>query len=85
LPEFIKVDVSACELGDSIHLSDLKLPEGVELVELTHDNDQTIANLTLIEEAPIETAAPVAAGEVPATEVKEKEPVAAAKPAKGKD
>jgi large subunit ribosomal protein L25 len=31
LPEFIEVDVSGLELDKSIHLSDLKLPEGVEL------------------------------------------------------
>jgi large subunit ribosomal protein L25 len=32
LPEFIEVDVSELQLGQVIHLSDLKLPEGVELV-----------------------------------------------------
>lgn len=85
LPEFIKVDVSKCELGDSIHLSDLQLPEGVELVDLKHGNDQTVANLTMIEEAPIETAAPVAAGEVPSIEVKKEEPAPAAPAKKGKE
>jgi large subunit ribosomal protein L25 len=28
LPEFIEVDISGLEIGDSLHLSDLKLPEG---------------------------------------------------------
>ncbi len=36
LPEFIEVDISALDLGASIHLSELTLPEGVELIELSH-------------------------------------------------
>ncbi len=32
LPEFIEVDVGELQLGQVIHLSDLKLPAGVELV-----------------------------------------------------
>ena len=31
LPEFIEVDVSEMQIGDAIHLSELKLPAGVEL------------------------------------------------------
>ena len=34
LPEFIEVDVSGLQLNESLHLSDLKVPEGVTLVEL---------------------------------------------------
>jgi large subunit ribosomal protein L25 len=34
LPEYIEVDISAMEIGDSLHLSDLKLPETGSLVEL---------------------------------------------------
>lgn len=34
LPEFIEIDMSAMEIGDIVHLSDLKLPEGVEVVAL---------------------------------------------------
>ncbi|MDY0050529.1 MAG: 50S ribosomal protein L25, partial [Halothiobacillaceae bacterium] len=36
LPEFIAVDLAQVELGTILHLSDLKLPEGVSLVELAH-------------------------------------------------
>ena len=43
LPEFIEVDVSALELGDSIHLSQITLPKGVEFVALAHDNDAAVA------------------------------------------
>jgi large subunit ribosomal protein L25 len=34
LPEYIEVDMSAVDLNQLVHLSDLKLPAGVELVEL---------------------------------------------------
>jgi len=34
LPEFIEVDVSALNVGDMLHLSDIKLPAGVEMPEL---------------------------------------------------
>lgn len=36
LPEFIGVDMEAVQIGQTLHLSDLKLPEGVTLVELSH-------------------------------------------------
>ena len=39
LPEFIEVDLSAMELGQVIHLSELALPEDVELVALTHGTE----------------------------------------------
>ncbi len=47
LPEFIAVDISALEIGDSIHLSDLVMPEGVILVELERgeDHDQAVVSI----------------------------------------
>ncbi len=47
LPEFIEVDMSAVELDQSVHLSDLKLPTGVESVELSHgpEHDLPVANI----------------------------------------
>jgi large subunit ribosomal protein L25 len=45
LPEFIEVDLASVEVGQIVHLSDLKLPKGVELVSLTHGNDLAIANI----------------------------------------
>jgi len=33
LPEFIEVDLSALEAGQSVHVSQIKLPAGVELVQ----------------------------------------------------
>ena len=43
LPEFIEVDVSALEVGESVHLSQIKLPKGVEFVALAHENDAAVA------------------------------------------
>jgi len=44
LPEFIEVDMSNCELGESIHLSQIALPAGVSLVALMQgeDHDQAV-------------------------------------------
>lgn len=36
LPEYIEVDVSQMTLNQTLHLTDLKLPEGVELVAFAH-------------------------------------------------
>lgn len=45
LPEFIEVDMAALELGQSLHLSDLKLPQGVVLTALAHGSDLPVANV----------------------------------------
>lgn len=49
LPEFIEVDVSGVELNATVHLSDLILPKGVELVELSHggEHDQPVVSIHL--------------------------------------
>ena len=54
LPEFIEVDVSALEIGDIIHLSDLKAPKGVEFVALAHGDDKAVANVHAPRVAPEE-------------------------------
>ncbi|MEO6075191.1 MAG: 50S ribosomal protein L25/general stress protein Ctc [Dokdonella sp.] len=45
LPEFIELDLSKMEVGDTVHLSELKLPEGVEIpaLKLGEDHDSAIA------------------------------------------
>jgi len=40
LPEFIEVDMSAMEIGQSIHLSGLSLPKGVDIPALAQSSDQ---------------------------------------------
>ena len=67
LPEFIEIDLSALKAGDTVHLSELKLPAGVEVPELKlgadHDVALVVARHTReeVEEAPVAEA-----GEVPA-------------------
>jgi large subunit ribosomal protein L25 len=48
LPDFLEVDISDVELGTILHLTDLTLPAGVTLVELTHgeDHDQAILSIS---------------------------------------
>ena len=47
LPDFLEVDISEIELGTTLHLSDLKVPAGVTLVELSHGADHDNAVLTI--------------------------------------
>jgi len=39
IPEFIEVDISALNTGDSIHLTELNVPKGVELTALSHGDE----------------------------------------------
>ena len=47
LPEYLDVDLLEIELGQSVHISDITLPAGVESVELSQgkDHDQTVASV----------------------------------------
>lgn len=74
LPEFLEVDVSAMQLNDILHLSNLKLPKGVEIVALTHEDDKPVVSVHMprIEEEPVaESTEEVAAADVPALEQKD--------------
>lgn len=73
MPEHIEIDVSSLMIGDSVHINDVKLPEGAECV---HDNNYTLISIlapmkeevaVAAEAAPVEGAAPAAAG-APAAE-----------------
>ena len=48
LPEFIEVDLAEVEVGTVIHLSDLKLPEGVESQALSHGPEHDTAVVSVI-------------------------------------
>jgi large subunit ribosomal protein L25 len=68
LPEFIEVDLSNLNAGDTVHLSQVKLPQGVEVPELKlgadHDVAVVVARMGRVEEAAAEEgAAAPAAGE----------------------
>jgi large subunit ribosomal protein L25 len=81
LPEFIEVDISGLSLNESIHLSQLKIPDGVTLVDLVKDDAAVVAIHSPRAEEPEPTAA--AAAGVPA-EGAAAAPAAAA-PAAGAD
>ena len=50
LPDFIEVDVSKLNKDETIHLSDLVMPEGVQLVELMHGDghDQAVVSIRAV-------------------------------------
>ena len=65
LPEFVEVDVSGLELNQVLQLSDLKLPAGVEIVELLAGRDKPVASIHMPrveeEEVPVVDEAAAAA------------------------
>jgi len=65
LPPFIEVDIAGLGLGQSLHISDLKLPEGVRSVSLSHgaSGDLAVVSINLLrkEDAPAAAAAAPAA------------------------
>ena len=59
IPDSIKIDMLELKIGESVHLSDLVMPEGVDLVELGEKGDDSdravvsvIAQRTVVEEDP---------------------------------
>ncbi len=82
LPEFVDVDLSKVELNQMLHLSDLVVPEGVEILELSHGRDAPVVSVHHARaeevEAPAAEAGAVAAGATaaaaPAADAKAAEP-----------
>lgn len=76
LPEFLEVDIAELKLGESIHLSEITLPEGVEIPSLAQGQEHDLAVVTIraqaVEQEEDTDAAPSpeadAAGESEATE-----------------
>jgi large subunit ribosomal protein L25 len=73
IPELIEVDVSGLEIEDSLHLSDLTLPEGVEA---TVDLDRTLCLVSPPRAAIEEEAEVTEEGELEPGEEPESEPEA---------
>lgn len=62
LPEFLTIDVSGLHIGDSIHLSEIQLPEGVEVTALGHGgDDQGVVTVSAIRVQVEEEVAPAEA------------------------
>jgi len=66
LPQYIEVDMADIKLGESVHLSSVKLPEGVVSTQLSYgeDHDQPIASIITPKAEKVEDTAP----EAPETE-----------------
>lgn len=71
LPEYLEIDVAELHLGEILHLSDIKMPEGVEIVALTYGEDHDMGVISVIktraeeveDEAPETPDAPEVEGE----------------------
>ena len=75
LPEYIEVDIEALNVGDSIHIRDLKIPKDVELEILVSggDPDQAVVlvHAPQVEEEPITEEEEVAPEEGESSEAPE--------------
>ncbi len=68
LPEFITVDLTELAAGNTLHLSDLELPEGVEIPTLIRGENLPVATIIIPRAvAAEEAAAVVAAADIPTT------------------
>jgi large subunit ribosomal protein L25 len=92
LPEYLEIDVSGLHLNESLHVSDIKLPEGVQSVELQGGKNPSIVAVHAMRAEEVEVpvaaaegaaAAAPAAGAAPAAAAgDDKKPAAAAAAAK---
>jgi len=77
LPEYLEVDLQNLEVDELLHLSDIKLPDGVELTDLIADppRDEPIVSVHVLRGSveDEQTAAPEAPAEVPTVSKPEKD------------
>jgi len=71
IPNEIHIDLTGLEIGDSIHISEVKLPEGV--VPSNKDEDFTVATIVSPSAMKAEEEEVAAADEVPTVEGEEGE------------
>jgi len=57
LPEFIEVDLANLDIGEALHVSQLSVPKGVELVALSHGDDHE-ADVSVVTIVPPTVEAP---------------------------
>ncbi len=89
LPEYLTVDISQLHVGESVHLSDIPLPEGVTITSLAHGGgDHAVAAIVTVrvveEEVVAEAAEAAVEGEV-AEAAPTEETAADAEKEKGRD
>lgn len=90
LPEYLQLDVSALDLNDSLHLSDIALPDGVNITTLMHDENHehdhaVVAVLPPKISIAAEEEAEAAEGETPEAEGEGEDTAAEGDDAPGKD
>jgi len=77
LPEYFEIDIANLGLDEMLHLSDIKLPEGVEIPELAQgpEHDHAIVAIHVIKAAAVEeeSAAPQTAEVPTAADEKDKD------------
>ena len=78
LPKYLTVDMSHLGMEESLHLSDIKLPEGVEIASLMGEekNDVPVVVIHALKAEKAEAVGAPVASAVPATKVKKAEPEA---------
>lgn len=85
LPEYIEVDILELGLGESLHISDLKLPSGVTSISLSHGEHGDLAVVAIQAPKKAEVDAPVVAAEGAAAAPAADKDAKDAKDAKDKD
>ena len=73
LPEFIEVDLGSLAVDDVVHLSEIKLPAGVEIPELKLGKEHDVAVVIAKHGKEEAEAAPAESAEVPAAKVAKKD------------
>lgn len=56
LPEYIEVDVKDLQLNHSLHINDLKLPKGVEVIARLKNDNPTVVTVQVVKEVVVEEA-----------------------------
>ena len=90
LPEFLELDISELELDGLMYLSDIKLPEGVQIPEIAHEEDeevqaQPVVSIHIIKEEIIEEEVEEEGIEALAAEEAGEEPAEGEAPAEAAD
>jgi large subunit ribosomal protein L25 len=73
LPEYIEIDISKMVLDESIHLSQIKVPKGVQIVALSQSHgqepeyDHAVVSIHIPKRATVEEETPTAAAEATKT------------------
>ena len=65
LPEYIEIDLADVDISEPVHLTDIKLPKGVEIVALLQEGDHDLSVVS-IAQAKVEVVEEVAVADVDA-------------------